>query len=312
MNNISQRDAFFDVIYNYARDDCNIVIVSADMSAPSLDIFRRNLPNQFINVGIAEQNAILVASGLASEGKKVFVYAIASFITLRCLEQIRVQSAINEIPITIVGMGVGLGYCSDGPTHHLIEDIAVMRAFPNIEIINVTDAFMGREYAQIICTNQTGTTYIRLDKDISSNIYSSFSDYRGTLSLIRGGNEYIIITTGIMVHVAIEVLKELKREDIGLIDVFKYPIVSEFILEQLKNSKKVLTLEEHFLAGGLGSAINEIIMDAGLNISVKRLGLDSSKGYSPCYKYGGREIIRKTFGLGKDHIKKVINEYFSD
>ena len=80
----------------------------------------------------------------------------------------------------------------------------------------------------------------------------------------------------------------------------------------MKNSKKVLTLEEHFLAGGLGSAINEIIMDAGLNISVKRLGLDSSKGYSPCYKYGGREIIRKTFGLGKDHIKKVINEYFSD
>ncbi|MGE5294008.1 MAG: hypothetical protein ACM3VT_04215, partial [Solirubrobacterales bacterium] len=160
--NMTQRDAFFERLYELARKDKDIVIVAADMSAPALDQFRTDLPGQFVNVGIAEQNAIQIASGLAMTGKKAFAYAISPFITLRCLEQIRVSNGIMGIPITIVGMGTGFSYCSDGPTHHLIEDLAIMRAIPNIRIMNVTDNVMARSLADMTCGGIEGATYIRL------------------------------------------------------------------------------------------------------------------------------------------------------
>ena len=137
---ITQRDAFWDEIYRLAKIDRDIVVISADMGAPSLDKFRTDLPGQFVNTGIAEQNAILIASGLAKEGKKVFVYAIASFLTLNCIEKIRVQNGMMNIPINLVGVGAGFSYPDSGPTHHLIEDIAIMRSIPNITTYCVTDA----------------------------------------------------------------------------------------------------------------------------------------------------------------------------
>ena len=137
-NPISQRDSFWNKIYEIARDDRRVVIVSADMGAPALDQFRLNLPGQFINVGIAEQNGILVASGLAREGKRPFFYAIAPFAVMRPIELVRVNNAIMNIPITIVGVGAGFSYEDSGPTHHLLEDIALMRAFPNITSVDMS------------------------------------------------------------------------------------------------------------------------------------------------------------------------------
>ena len=187
MKKLSQRDAFFDRLYQLARNDRDIVIVAADMSAPSLDKFRRDLPAQFVNVGIAEQNAILIASGLSISGKKAFAYAIAPFITLRCLEQIRVNNAIMGIPITIVGMGTGLSYSSDGPTHHLIEDLACMRVFPNIRIISVTDSVMASACADE-AYKATSSTYIRLDKDMYPDLYPPDTDFSAGLSRVIVGN----------------------------------------------------------------------------------------------------------------------------
>ena len=116
MNNLTQRDAFWNKVYESARLNRNIVVVTADMGAPALDNIRRDLAGQFVNVGIAEQNAITLAAGLALTGKNVFIYAIAPFITLRCLEQIRVEAAMMKIPINIVGVGAGFGYEDSGPT----------------------------------------------------------------------------------------------------------------------------------------------------------------------------------------------------
>ena len=164
MNNIVQRDVFFDKLYEIAKKDSDVIVVTADMGARSLDIFKKTIPHQLINVGIAEQNAILIASGLTLTGKKVFVYAIASFISLRCLEQIRVSNSIMNIPITIIGMGPGFGYNSDGPTHHLIEDISVLRSFPNINIYNITDNIMAEKLVPILYENQE-VNYIRMEKD---------------------------------------------------------------------------------------------------------------------------------------------------
>lgn len=317
MSNKTQRDAFFDRIYQLAKQDRDLVIVSADMSAPSLDKFRLDLPTQFVNVGIAEQNAIVIGSGLAFEGKKVFVYAISPFITLRCLEQIRVSNGINEIPITIVGMGTGLSYFSDGPTHHLIEDVAVMRAFPHINTLNTTDNVMVRAFADLTYNSNT-TNYIRLDKDFYDDIYSDDHNFSKGLSKVkacpersrRNSSKYFIVATGPMVHTACKIVEECGERNIGVIDLYKFPVNTQEFIESIKGVEKIITLEEHFLAGGMGSAVCEVLNDNGVMIPVKRMGLNSDFGYSMSYKYGGRDVIRKHYGIGCDKIKNTIDEFF--
>lgn len=311
MTNLSQRDALFDRIYEIAKVNKDVIIVSADMSAPALDKFRVDLPSQFVNVGIAEQNAILIASGLAHSGKKVFVYAIAPFITLRCLEQIRVNSAIMNIPINIVGMGTGLSYFNDGPTHHLIEDISIIRSLPNINIYSISDSIMASSSVDMTL-KQDKSCYIRLDKDVTPNLYPVGFDFEPGIAEIKKGNNFYLISNGPMLHVANQVahLEEFKKFDIGVLDLFKLPINGELFFENMKGIHKIITVEEHFLSGGLGSAVSEFICDNDLQINVKRIGINMSDGYKHCYKYGGREVIREHFGINRQKIIETISNYF--
>jgi transketolase len=310
MNNIAtQRNAFFDKLYEVAKNNQDVVIVVADMSAPSLDKFRKEMPSQFINVGIAEQNAIVIGSGLALAGKKVFVYAIAPFITLRCLDQIRVSNSIMNIPITIIGMGTGLSYDSDGPTHHLIEDISILRSLPNIKINNLTDNVMAATIAEKLCDIDT-TNYVRLDKDFTSDVYDVDFDFSKGISKFYDEKENIIISTGPIFHTINKIIND-NSLNVGLIDIFQIPINESVLIDMLKDAKKIITIEEHFLPGGLGSAVCEILNDNKINIFVKRLGLDIKAGYKNCYKYGGREIIRSYSGLDSKSIYKTIVEYFN-
>lgn len=146
--NRSQRDSFFKQIYEMMKHDKDIVIVVADMSTPIFDKVREDFPHRFFNTGIAEQNAILVASGLAREGKKVFVYAISTFMVMRCYEQIRVSQGVMKLPITIVGVGSGYSYDDSGPTHHMLEDISIMRVLPHMTIHSISDNVMARRVAE--------------------------------------------------------------------------------------------------------------------------------------------------------------------
>lgn len=311
-NNKTQRDAFWDRIYEIAKINRDIIIISADMGAPALDKIRRELPSQFINVGIAEQNAITLAAGLTMTGKKVFAYAIAPFITLRCLEQIRVECSIMNLPITIVGVGGGFGYEDSGPTHHIIEDIAILRSMPNIMINNITDIVMARAFADISCSLRQ-PNYIRLDRQVLPIIYTEENNFDKGLSVIRKGKDFYIISTGCMTSIAKDISEELSKEqkNIGLIDLYTLPINENELIETIKEAKKVITIEEHFLPGGFGSAICEVLMDNNINISVKRIGLSPKIGYS--YVYGGRDEIRKHYGLDKasmiKQIKGFLNEY---
>jgi transketolase len=309
-NSITQRDAFWNKVYELGKEDRNIIVVSADMGAPALDKFRRDLSSQFVNVGISEQNGILISTGLTLAGKKVFVYAIAPFITLRCLEQIRVNNAMMNIPITIVGVGGGFGYDDSGPTHHLTEDIAIMRSLPNIEINSITDSIMAASFAEI-SYNKKNTNYIRLDRKILPNIYNENTDFSAGLSVLKEGSFYIV-ATGCMVHIALEVANSLREKsiNIGVIDVFRIPIPEENFIKSVRNTKKIITLEEHFFPGGFGSAICEILMDNGLIIPTKRIGLSHSKGY--CYEYGGREIIWQYYGIDKKSIISVIEQFLKE
>lgn len=310
MDNITQRDAFWNRIYELAKVDHNIIVVTADMGAPSLDKFRTDLPSQFVNVGIAEQNGILIAAGLAMSGKRPFVYAIAPFITLRCLEQIRVESCIMNIPITVVGVGAGFGYEDSGPTHHLTEDIAILRAMPNIVIHSISDNVMAKAIAEMSCTMAV-TNYIRLDRLPSPDIYDEGTDFSEGLAVLSEGQGGYIVSTGNMVHTAIEAAKELEQKGVclGVIDIYAIPINQRLLIEKLGQARRVITLEEHFLAGGLGSAVCEVLIDAEQSMPVKRLGLCMEKGY--CYEYGGRDIIRKYYGIDKNGVVKQVEDFIS-
>ena len=311
MSNISQRDAFWTRIYEIAKQHRDVVVISADMGAPALDDFRRDLPSQFVNVGIAEQNAILVASGLCMTGKKVFVYAIAPFIALRCLEQTRVLNAIMDNPITIVGVGAGFGYEDSGPTHHITEDVAIMRAMPRIEVNSITDSVMASAFADISYNMKT-TNYVRLDRQVFSDVYNANSKFSEGVSVLKESKDHYIIATGSMVHTALETARRLEKKKIhvGVIDVYRIPINTNAFIKTIRKSKKLISLEEHFLPGGFGSAVCEVLNDNNIPIPVKRLGLPIDKHY--CYKYGGREIIREYYGVNRRNIEKEIIKFVSN
>jgi transketolase len=310
MGNISQRDAFWNRIYDLAKGDKDLVIITADMGAPALDKIRRDISSQFINVGIAEQNAITIAAGLALSGKKVFTYAIAPFITLRCLEQIRVECAMMKLPITIVGVGGGFGYEDSGPTHHLTEDIAVMRSMPHITINSITDSVMAAVFAEMSCKMQT-TNYVRLDRQVFPNIYDDKADFSKGIAVLRESKDFYIISTGSMTHTAMEITHKLKEKkiNVGVIDIYTLPINKDLFVETVKGAKRLVTMEEHFLPGGFGSAVCEVLNDNNLLIPVKRIGLPIEQGY--CYKYGGREIIRGYYGVDKQSIEGKVIAFLS-
>ena len=302
MNNISQRDAFWNKVYELAKRDKDIVIITADMGAPSLDKIRKELGAQFVNVGIAEQNAITIASGLALSGKRVFAYAIAPFITLRCLEQIRVENAIMNIPITIVGVGAGFSYEEAGPTHHLLEDVGVLRTLPNIKIHTTTDSVMAAAFAEITC-NSKNTDYVRIYRQTLPSVYKNSADFSKGFNVLKKHKDTYIISSGSMVQMALD---SSKRFDIGVIDLFTLPI-SEELLYVIKKCKKIVTIEENFLPCGMGSAVLEFLNDNKADIKLKRIGISLEKGY--CYKYGGVDVIRKYYEIDGDSVYKQVKDF---
>jgi transketolase len=304
MKNISMRDAFWNKLHDLARDDRDIVIVAADMGAPALDRFRRDFPGQFINVGIAEQNAIEVAAGLALGGKKPFAYAIAPFITLRCYEQIKVDLAGMNLPVTVVGVGAGFSYEDSGPTHHTVEDLSIMRILPNMTVNNISDSVMASAFAEISCGRKS-PNYVRLDRQVLPDIYKPGTDFSAGLMRLRPGRDLLMVATGNMVHHALQVADNLKRKsvDCGVIDLYTLPINEELFLQEAEGAKRIVTIEEHTIPGGMGSAVCEVLMDNSVFIPVKRIGLDFKQSY--CYKYGGRKNIHVCYGIDVDNLTKT-------
>ena len=308
MGAITARDAFFNRLYEIAKDDRRVVLVSADMGAPSLDKFRRDLSSQYVNAGIAEQDAVLIASGLAQEGKKAFVYAIAPFVTLRPFEMIKVAVAAMNLPVTLVGVGAGFSYDDSGPTHHTLEDIAILRVLPCMEINNITDSNMARAFAGASC-HMNGPNYIRLDRKLLPVYYEEDDDMSVGLRVFDKGKDLQLVATGNMVARAFEVAKELQAKgvDAGVTDVYTFPINVDAFMRAIKGVKKIVTIEEHVLEGGLGSAVCEVLADHDKRIPCKRIGIRLDAGY--CYEYGGRVNIQKQYGLDKKSIVRTIVDW---
>jgi transketolase len=298
------RDAFFDKLYEIAIRDRGVMVVSADMGAPSLDKFRKDLGSQFVNVGIAEQNMVTIATGLALEGKKVFVYAIMPFATLRCYEIIKVDLSLMNIPVAIIGVGAGFGYDDSGPTHHSTEDITVMRVLPNMTIFSPSDIVMTADFARM-SYEMEGPSYLRLDRQVLPVIYQQGTDFSNGSFSLKSGEDVCIISTGNMVHRALEVSSRLGEQSVnaGVIDLYRLkPINTKLLLDSISKNKCIVTLEEHLLAGGLGSIIAEVFSDNGVNVRLKRIGIQDRYYYA----YGGRNNIQSICGLDTDSVAEAI------
>mgnify|MGYP001574851834 FL=1 len=248
---------------------------------------------------------MLVAAGLALGGKKAFAHAIAPFITLRPYELIKMELAAMGIPVTLVGVGAGFSYSDSGPTHHMLEDIGIMRILPKLKVHSISDSVMAAAFADVSYKSEF-PNYVRLDRQSLPVLYMKGTDFSSGLRILKESDDLMIIATGNMVHRALDISEELKSHSIqaGVIDLFTFPIDEPALLDAIAKSRRIVTLEEHFLPGGMGSAVVETLADNGKLLPVKRIGVDHRLGY--CYKYGGRENIQSYYGLDKKSIVRTI------
>ena len=306
MTELSMRDAFLDTLYEVAQENHDVILLSNDLGAPSLDKFRSDLSAQFIHGGISEQNQVNLAAGLAMEGKRVFLYSISPFLPLRCLEQIRLHLCVKGLPVTLVGLGAGYAYDKSGPTHHSIEDIAVMRALPNITILSPSDSVMAAAFAHM-AYSEPGPKYIRLDRESLPQLYGDGSEFKYGMISPKGGRDINIISTGYMVHQAMKVAGKLQEHQIyaRVLDLYRIkPIDTRMLLQAVKMRGAVVTLEEHFVTGGIGSIVAEILADSGKSTPLLRLGIPDQ--YFLDY---GRETLHKLCGLDVESVTERILEW---
>ncbi|MBP7652790.1 transketolase [Candidatus Dependentiae bacterium] len=307
----AMRDSLLKEIYNELNTNDKIILLSADFGAPILDRIRKDFPDNFINVGIAEQNLVNIAAGFALEGYKVYAYAISAFLTMRAYEQIRtnisLMSQLKTMNVNLVGVGTGISYVLSGPTHHCLEDITSMRLLPHLKIFSPSDSILTQKFFKY-SLNENSPKYIRFDSKILPDIYKPEDDIKienGFCELIKG-NGVCILSTGYMTQKAVEVVNDLKKENIdtGVIDMFLLSGFNEGLLsETIKKYKCIISLEESFVnRGGLDSIASNIIDDNKFEIKLIRLGFKDRF----VFENGDREYLHSLQGLDIESLKKII------
>lgn len=268
------RDAIFDQIYEIAKKDKNYIFIADDMDAFSLRKFKKDFPAQYINIGVAEQNMIDVAAGLASCGKKVVCFGICSYVTTRCYEQIRFSVCSMHLPVTIIGIGAGFSFNFDGPSHQGIHDLAAMRLLPEMTIYNPSDSISAAKFAVQAYKNNS-PAYIRLDKGTFPKFYDAKDDLSSGFKVIYPLKNTNIITTGFTTQHVINILESLDITELGVVDLSRIkPISKKYIDQILKKSKNIITIEENVKLGGIGTITSEIITENNIPVKLKILGLE--------------------------------------
>ncbi len=271
------RNAFAEEITAIAATDDKVVLLSGDIGNRLFDNFKEQAPEQFFNCGVAEANMMTVAAGMALSGLRPVVYTITPFITTRCLEQIRVDVCHHRAPVLIVGIGSGLSYASLGATHHSLEDIAFLRTLPGMTVLSPSDPLEVRSMLRA-ALELDGPSYIRMAKKGEPTLHSEVPKLDiGRSVTMRPGNTVCIVTTGVMVAVALEAADIAARQniDVRVVNMHTIKPLDTAMLEQLhREFKTILTLEEHSKIGGLGGAIAEWACQLQNSPRICRLGTE--------------------------------------
>lgn len=306
----SVRDAFFNEIFHQIESGEDIYVVTADLGAPSLDDLRKLYPERYISVGIAEQSLISISAGIALSGHSVVAYGLLPFPVTRAIDQIRCVLSELNVNITVCGLNCGLCSAESGYTHLATDDFGMLRILPNIEIYTPSDLFIARELAKNTVKTKH-PRFIRFDKAIHTEQYDTYpsegffrygEENEGDILLVSSG-EYII---------SLRRLVDGYRDKgirIGLVDMFKYPVLESDFSDVIKGFRSVITIEENNVTGGIGSYVLEIMNASGLLKRVVRMGIDMSNGTYEVFT--NREYIRKDQGLDIDAVTNMVEKELS-
>lgn len=304
------RDTFVATLIEVAKKDKNIELITGDLGFGVLKPFWEQLPDRFTNAGIAEQNMTGIAAGMAMEGKTVFTYSIGNFPTLRCLEQIRNDCAYHDANVKIVCVGGGFVYGSLGMSHHATEDIAALRALPNVTVLCPGDLVEAAEATKAIAKHQ-GTCYLRLGRGGEKRIHDKIDDFQiGKAIRIKDGSRAAIFSTGGMLDNATEAVNILNESGISTAQLSfptVKPIDKDAILEYSKKCDIIVTCEEHNIVGGFGSAVAEVMAENPSKARLLRIGLNDI--YSSIV--GTQKYLREKYGMGVESIVNTVKENLS-
>ena len=302
------RKAFNEELLKAAHADERIHMILADIGYGEIEPFANAFPKRFINCGVAEQNMTGVACGVAMEGNIAITYSIANFPTLRCLEQIRNDVCYHNANVKIVIIGGGMAYGPLGISHHSTEDLAIMRALPNMKVIAPCDIYEARSAVHAMLA-YNGPVYYRCGYKGEPDIVSKpFEAKLGGSSLIRDGKDATVFFAGTVGINAVKAVEELAKDGINcrLVSLYSIkPIDKEAILNAAKETKGIVVLEEHNLHGGVGSAVAEVLMDNGAgNVPFKRVAMQDVNAT----KVGCQAWMREQYGLGVSDVINAVKE----
>ena len=303
-NKIATRESFGKALVEVGRENENVVVLTADLAgATKTSLFEKEFPDRFINVGIAEQNMIGIAAGLATTGKIPFASTFAMFAAGRAYDQIRNSVAYPKLNVKICGTHAGVTVGEDGATHQMLEDLSLMRSIPNMTVLCTSDDVQTR-WAIKEMAKFDGPVYIRLARVATPVIYNENQEFEiGKMVQIGDGTDATVFATGVEVAEALKAKEELEKENINIrvVDVHTIkPIDREMIIKCAKETKKLITIEDHSIIGGLGTAVCEALSEE-CPTKVVRMGMKDRFG-----KSGKAEQLLKYFKLDSQAIIEEI------
>lgn len=309
------RNTFVKTLIELAEGNQDIELISGDLGFGVLKPYWEQLPNQFTNAGIAEQNMTTVAAGMALDGKIVFTYSIGNFPTIRCLEQIRNDCAYHNANVKIVCVGGGFVYGSLGMSHHATEDIALLRSLPEVTVICPGDLVEAEEATKAIVNHQ-GTCYLRLGRGGEKRVHDKIENFKIGKAIkvrdcVESDKKVAIFSTGAILDDASDASDMLEELGIG-IEQYSFPTVKPIDVDVIRECAErydyIVTVEEHNIVGGFGSAVAEVMAELTAKSKLIRIGLEDQY----CTIVGDQQYLREKYGMSAKQIVRRVEELFHE
>ncbi|WP_067840513.1 transketolase family protein [Amphibacillus sediminis] len=309
MNKIANRQVMCETLIDEAKQNQDIVVLTSDSrGSASLVAFAESQPKQMIEVGIAEQNIVSIAAGLAHSGKRPFVASPACFLSMRSIEQIKVDVAYSNTNVKLIGISGGVSYGALGMSHHSLQDIAVTRAIPNLQVIIPADRFETKAVFRYLAQSDQ-PAYVRLGRNPVEDCYQAeLTDFEvGKAVTMRNGNDVTLIATGETVRVALDAATDLEAQGLSVRVLNMHtikPLDQKAIVKAATETKLIITLEEHSIYSGLGAAVAEVVSANRDGAAVKILGIADEPAVT-----GKTKEIFDHYGLSTENIKQIVTEH---
>ncbi len=310
MEKKAMREGYGETLVKLGRENKNIVVLDADLSGSTKTaLFAKEFPERFFNMGIAEQDMIAAAAGLATVGKIPFASSFAMFATGRAWEMVRQAVCLGEKNVKICATHGGITVGEDGATHQALEDIALMRVLPNMTVIVPADYYEAKKAVEF-AANYIGPVYIRMTRSSSPVLFSE--DYvfeHGKVKVLREGSDITVFACGIMVAECLKAAEFLEEKGISVkvvnVSTIK-PLDIDGIVNAVKDTKLAVTVEEHNVIGGLGGAVSEVLSE-NFPVKLKRIGMEDRFGRS-----GKAGDLLKFFELDGESVASKIEKFYSE